>query len=111
MADEPFILTFPVYALLLKDGTGTIFLRHGTDLWLPLFTDSDAVKTYLERSDIKECIIQELSTPASLGSFLRNPPSRSGRNSIGKVIIDPIDPGPRTVTLFTVQQLLASIPP
>jgi hypothetical protein len=110
MADERFVLTFPMYTLLFKDGTGTILLRHGSDIWLPLFTDSDAVQTYLERSEIKECIVQELPTPASLGMFLRNPPSRSGRSDVGWVVIDPVDPSPRTVTLFTVQQLLASLP-
>ena len=110
MADDQFVLTFPMYALLLKDGTGTILLRTGADIWLPLFTDSDAVQTYLERSEIKECIIQELSTPASLGAFLRDRPSRAGRNDVGWVVIDPIDPSPRTVTLFTVQQLLDSLP-
>jgi hypothetical protein len=110
MAEEQFILTFPMYTLLLKDGTGTILLRHGQDIWLPLFTDSDAIRTYLERSKIKESVIQELATPASLGAFLRNPPSRSGRKDVVWVVIDPLDPGPRTVTLFTVQQLLASLP-
>jgi len=108
--EEQFVLTFPIYALLFKDGTGTVFLRHNTDIWLPLFTDSGAVQTYLERSEINECIVQELSTTASLGAFLRNPPSRSGRNDVGLVVIDPIDPGPRTATLFTMQQLLVSLP-
>jgi hypothetical protein len=108
--EEQFVLKLPVYALLLKDGTGTVFLRHGTNVWLPLFSDRDAVQTYLERSEIEECLVQELRSPADLAVFLRNPPSRSGTNKIGTVIIDPIDPGPRTVTLLTVDQILASLP-
>ena len=108
--DEQFVLTFPTYALLLKDGTGTVFLQNGEDIWLPLFTDDDAVRTYLERSEIKECIVLELSTPTLLGSFLRNPPSRSGLSDVRWVIIDPVESGQRNVTLFTLQQLLASLP-
>jgi hypothetical protein len=108
--EEQFVLTFPMYALLLKDGTGTILLRHGTDIWLPLFTDRDAVQTYLERSEIKECLVLELRTTADLRAFLHNPPSRSGTNAVGWVIIDPIDTSPRTVTLLTVHQILASLP-
>jgi hypothetical protein len=109
--EEQFILTFPVYALLLKDGTGTILLRHGTDdIWLPLFTDRDAVQTYLERSEIKECLVRELRTTADLGDFLRNPPSRSRTNNVGWVIIDPIDNSQRAVTLLTVHQILGSLP-
>jgi hypothetical protein len=107
--EEQFILTFPMYSLLLKDGTGIMYLRHDKEIWLPLFTDQAAVETYLERSDIKESIVQELPSPASLGAFLRNPPSRSGRNDVTWVVIDPVDPGPRTVTLLTVQQLLVSL--
>lgn len=97
--EEQFVLTFPVYVLLLKDGTGTILLRYGTDIWLPLFTDRDAVQTYLERSEIEECFVQELQTPPDLAAFLRNPPGRSGTSEVSWVVIDPIDPGPRTVTL------------
>lgn len=108
--EEQFLLTFPVYALLFKDGTGTILLRHGTEIWLPLFTDHDAVQTYLERSQIDECLVREIRTTAELGVFLRNPPCRSGTYKVGWVIIDPIDPGPRIVTLLTVNQILASLP-
>jgi len=110
MMDDSFLLTFPMYALLLKDGTGTIFFRHGENILLPLFTDKDAVQTFLERSEIQECLVQELQTAANLGAFLRNPPSRSGNNDVCHVIFDPLDPGPREVNAFTFNQVLASLP-
>jgi len=105
-----FILTFPMFALLLKDGTGTIMLRHGPDIWLPLFTDRDSALTYLERSEIRECLVQELPNPADLSAFLRNPPSRAGNNKVEYVVMDPIGPELKTVTVFKVDQLLASLP-
>lgn len=51
MNDE-FLLSLPAYTLLLKDSTGALLLRHGQDMWLPLFTDEDAVRTFVERSGL-----------------------------------------------------------
>jgi hypothetical protein len=111
VADE-FVITFPVYALLLNDGSGVVALRHGTDIWLPLFTDNDAVQTYLERSEIGECLVRQLSTSAELADFLENPPSRVPGKPPGDcetVVIDPIDPAPRRVMLFNIPKLIQSL--
>lgn len=107
--DESHALTLPVYSLLLKDGTGVVFLRHGSDLWLPLFTGRECVQTYLERSGIKECQIIELPTAERLRDFLRTPPSRAGHTKVDSVVVDPIDPAARTVSLFNVEKLIASL--
>lgn len=108
--DDGFVFTFPVYAFLLKDGSGAIAVRHGTDIWLPLFTDSDAARTYLERSDIQECLVQELRTPAEFADYLENQPSRvPGKSSIETGIIDPLDSQPRQVMLFNIPKLIESL--
>lgn len=108
MAAE-FAMKFPVYSLLLKDGSGVIMLRHGSDLWLPVFTDKDSVQTYLERSEINECCVIELATPSKLAEFLEKPPSRAENAGCDTVVVDPLDPGPRTFTLFKIADLLNSL--
>ena len=110
--EQEFVLNLPMFALLFPDRTGTIFVQHGEDILLPLFTDRDAVVTFLDRSDIKNCWVKEMATPAELGAFLRDPPSRSprgGRGDADRVVIDLIDDNPRRVTVLTVAQLLASV--
>jgi hypothetical protein len=102
-------MKFPFFSVLLKDGTGVIFIRHGSDLWLPLFTDHDSVHTYLERSGIKECQVIELPSSTRLADFLKNPPSRAGGSKVDTVVVDPLDPSPRAVTLFAVEKLLAAL--
>jgi hypothetical protein len=108
--DDEFLLMFPVFALLFKDGTGIILLDDGVEKFLPLFTDSDGVQTYLERSGIEECAVMSISSPAALSAFLQNPPSRGGKLDVERVMIDPIDSSPRTVTVFPIRQILASLP-
>ncbi len=109
--DGEFVLKFPVYGLLLKDASGVIMLKHGSDLWLPLFTDRDSVETYLARSEIKECCVIELATATKLVAFSENPPSRAGKANCDTVIMDPIDPGSRTVSLFKIADLVKSLRP
>jgi len=108
--EDRFILTFPMYALLFKDGTGTILLRDGQNMFIPLFTDSDSAQTYLERSEIKECLVQVLADAKALAAFLKNPPSRTGKNSVERVLIDPLHPEPHRITMFPIKQILDSIP-
>ena len=81
--EDQFVMKFPVYSLLLKDASGVILLRHGQELWLPLFTDKDAAQTYLERSEINECSVIELPKPGDLAAFLRDPhPAARGRRRL-----------------------------
>ena len=107
-AEKPFELTFPMYALLHKDGTGTIMLKHDQDIWLPLFTEDTNVLTYAERSGLGECLACELATPTAVDQFVRQPPSRnSNPNEVTTIIIDPIDNQPRVVTLFPFVDFVA----
>jgi hypothetical protein len=110
MDDEAFIMTFPAYSLLLKDGSGAILLQNRAEIWLPIFTDRDSVQTYVERSEIKDCLVVEIPDAVAFKRFLLNPPSRAGKTMPKAIIIDPIDPRPRSVTLFDVQHLLSQLP-
>jgi hypothetical protein len=108
--DDAFALKFPVYSLLLKDLSGVILLRHGQEMWLPLFTDIEAAATFVERADdVDDCRIVELETPAKLAAFLRNPPSRAGSPDFTQVIIDPVQQEQQAVTLLEVRTLLQAL--
>ncbi len=111
MADG-FALKFPVFALLFKDSSGVVKLRHGEDIFLPIFSDDDSVQTYLERSEVKECVVQKINTAAALADFLETPPTRGPNpkdSYCDRVIIDPLDPGPRQYTIFDTEQLIRSL--
>jgi hypothetical protein len=106
--EEPFVLTFPMYSLLLKDGTGTVFLRSGHHTFLPLFTDSDNVLSYGVRTGHPDCIVHELPDAESVNRFVVNPPSRSPTPcEVTHIVIDPYDNQPRVLTVFTRASFLA----
>ena len=108
MTDD-FAMKFPVHSLLLKDGSGVILLRHGPALWLPIFTDADALETYVERAEIRAYRRVDLATPENLARFLEDPPSRIKPAQFDAVIVDPIAPEPGTVSLFNPPDLIASL--
>jgi hypothetical protein len=107
--DDPFLMTFPVYSLLLKDGSGVVMLQGGPNRWLPLFTDRDSLHTYLERSGIGEVAVVDILTAKELIAFLENRPSRSGKPDCRTAIIDPITNQPGTRTLLAFDGIIASL--
>jgi hypothetical protein len=106
MAEKPFELTFPMYGLLLKDLTGTVFLRHAQDLLLPLFTEDTNVLTYATKSHIGDCAAVELPTPRDVESFVSSPPSRAGKMQVTTIILDPIDNQPRDLLSWNLADFL-----
>ena len=103
----PYVLTFPMYALLLKDGSGTIFLRHGTDLLLPLFTEDTNVLAYAAKTQLGDCIAAEMASAADVAAFVQNPPSRGGKGQVSIIVLDPIDNQPRSLVSWTLPDFLA----
>ena len=110
MRTESFLFTYPVYAFLLKDGTSAIYHRHGNEICLPLFTDQDAARTYLQRSEINECQMRQLRNPAELKAFIRNPPRGSGDPEVKTIAMDPIDVSPPTLRLLDAQLVISQLP-
>ncbi len=104
--DKPYQLTFPMYALLFKDGTGTILFRRGPDILLPLFTEDTNVQTYAAKSQLGECVAAVLPTPDDVITFLRNPPSR-GHHPVTTITLDPLDNQPRQHLAWTLESFLA----
>jgi hypothetical protein len=102
-----FVVTYPVYAILSKDATTTVFLRHGQDLWLPLFTDQASLLTYAGNEGLIDHIAVELPTPLDVRLFVTNPPSRGGVTTVTTIVVDPIDNKPRVVSLFSLANFLA----
>lgn len=108
--EQKWILSLPLYTLWFKDCTGTVLYRASeTESLLMLFTDKDAVDVFVEKANIRECNIVSLASREELEDFLQNYPTRSGARNHEYVVIDPIDLQPRTLTLFSIAQLLQSI--
>ena len=51
----------PLYTFLLKNSSGAVFLRHGDDLWMPLFTSAEFAELYATRNSL-ECVLCTLGT-------------------------------------------------
>jgi hypothetical protein len=108
--DGAFAMKFPVYGLLFRDLSGVILLRHGEEMWLPLFTDIESATTFVERTDdVGDCRLVELETPAKLAAFLRNPPARARTPDFAHVIVDPVQQEQKGVTLLEVGTLLEAL--
>jgi hypothetical protein len=105
--EKPYQLTFPMFGLLLKDGTGTILLRRGQDLIIPLFTEDTNVLTYASKGQLGECIACELPAPDDVAAFIRNPPRRTaGALPVNAIILDPVDNEARQLLHWTVESFL-----
>ena len=105
---DEFVITFPVFIPLLKDGSGVVMLQnHDTGMIsLPVFTDEDAVTTYLSRKEgMADCQILVAKCAKDFAHLLRNPRSRSKDTKIDWVIFDILVKG-RT---FTVEELLKAV--
>ena len=105
-----FLLTYPLYALALKDGTGTISLEAGARRFLPLFTDVDAVESYLDEAAIEDCDIEVLETAPLLRDFLANLATPADGIGIEWVVLDPLADGSGVFTLVTLEQILRTLP-
>lgn len=103
MADG-FVWTFPVFSLLPKAKPGPQLLTAVGKWFIPLFTDADAVRTFLERSTFHECRVAVLMNVPALVEFLKG----SQRPS-AIVMVDPLDPGPGWRQLFDRQALIADL--
>jgi hypothetical protein len=102
MAEESFFLKLPAFVLFSPtDGTPLVH-RDGERKHIPMFTDDDSVKTFVERTKI-ECVIKILHDSESVERFL------SGFKHTDLVPMDPLDDQLRTQTAYTVGQILASI--
>jgi hypothetical protein len=104
-----FVFMFPVFTLLPMDRPGPLRLTAGRELFVPVFTDADAVRTFLERSPITECRVLALADGAALAEFLRSPLLRTARCGPEKVLVDPKDPGPGWMRVFDRRTLIAAL--
>lgn len=94
MGETQFKYAVPLYAFLLKDGSGTVFLRAKDEYLLPLFSSAENARLYRDRAKM-ECIIAELSSFPIAYDFLRDPPRRGeDRVPCNFIVFDPIDPKP-----------------
>lgn len=102
--DDGFVITFPVFSLLPKEKPGPQLLTAIGKLFIPLFTDADAVRTFLDRSTFHECRVAVLATVPALVEFLKG-----SRCPSAIVMVDPMDPGPGWRRLFDRQALIAEL--
>jgi hypothetical protein len=85
-------VSLPLYTFLLKDSSGAVFLRHGEDLWLPLFTSLENAALYAKRASL-ECTIHTLHTSDMVKRYIQSPPSRSPTaNPEFLIAVDPVLP-------------------
>lgn len=101
---DGFVWTFPVYSLLPKAKPGPLLLTAAGKLFIPLFTDADAVRTYLDRSTFHECRVAVLMNVRALVEFLK-----ASRCPSAIVMVDPIDPSPGWRQLFDRRVLIAEL--
>jgi hypothetical protein len=108
---ESFVFTFPVYSMLVPDGSGVLYLGSGQLglSFLPLFTDLDGVRTYLERSPTFEAMIIELKTKQDLLQFLKSPPTRLEKSKAEIIIIDPIQAEIARLNLWRIEHIITSL--
>ncbi len=96
-----------MFALLLKDRTGTVFLRHGQDLLLPLFTEDTNVLTYATKTNLSEFAVEKLELAADVGEFISSPPNRGGSNPDFIIVLDPMDNSPHGLISWSRMDFLA----
>jgi hypothetical protein len=100
----------PLYTFLLKDSSGPVFLRHGEDLWLPLFTSLEFADLYARRTSL-ECVLRTLKTADDVKQYITTPPSQSPKPAPPfLIVLDPIDANPGTeFSLFRPEQFLGAV--
>jgi hypothetical protein len=104
MADQqqPFLVSFPAYTLLSPDDQTPLVLKRGDQKVIPLFTDLDRVKAYVERGQVF-CAVASMADPAELNRFL-------SRFKPGDLVgLDPLDDRLGMITVYSVAQVLAAI--
>lgn len=86
------------------------FLRHGEDLWLPLFTSAENAELYAKRGSLK-CVVHALATRDDVKRYITNRPSRATTPApTFLIVVDPIDANPGTeFPLFRPQQFLDAV--
>lgn len=83
-------LTPPLFAVLLRDATGSLLLRGAERIWLPLFTNGSKAREFLSTPGLSECLIYRVDNIEHLSTYLENPPSRSPIGAqFDFVVIDP----------------------
>ena len=103
-----FSLTFPIFALTLADGSGTISLEADSRRFLPLFTDRDSARAYLVETGDEDCDIEELPTPKLLAQYLHKSVGEVA-NGIDWIVFDPIARGSGVFSLVPTERILRSI--
>ena len=108
MRPEP-AAALPLFGLVPAHDDGAVFLEHGGEILLPLFTSRAAVLAHLKNSGVRHCRVLEMRDAAALGAFLAGLPARGPNGGVPKVAIDLIDAGTRARVL-TAAELVASLP-
>ncbi len=85
-----FAFRVPLYTFTLKDGSGALFLRCGSDLFMPLFTSEENATLFKNRGDL-DCITVCFEESRSVLEYLENPPDRAGNAPAFQVVVDPVD--------------------
>jgi 5'-3' exonuclease len=103
MFDEGFLITFPSHTLWSKTDKTPLISRIGEKKVIPIFTDLDSAKTFVERAN-KPCIVSDFPSAAELKKFLME------FKKTDLIDFDPISyEGLRERLLYTVEQVLGSL--
>lgn len=105
MDAKAFLISFPVFGLVLEPDRIPVCLVHGADALLPLFTDRDSAESFAVRAGLLPPRVALVSMPgaAEFRAYVAAQPGDT------RVLFDPLDLEPRRVVSFSVGELLDSV--
>jgi hypothetical protein len=102
MDDELFLITFPAFVLFSSEDGTPLAHRQGEKKVIPLFTDLDSAKTFVERRT-KPCKLAILPDREEMRRFL------SCFKPDDEVAMDPLREGPTVITTYKIANILKAL--
>lgn len=102
MNDESFLIILPAFVLFSSDDKTPLVHRMGEKKIIPLFTDLDSAKTFVERRN-KPCLVGRLPNREEVRRFL------SCFKTDDEVAMDPLSEGRTVITTYKVGNILNSL--
>lgn len=102
--ESEFMVTFPVFLIRSGDG-GLMPIQGDRELYIPMFTDEDSAKTFMERKGVAKYSMARFADAGSLRDYLFGVPDKGL-----KVAIDPLATDQKTSpTLIVLADLLTQL--
>jgi hypothetical protein len=99
-------LPMPLYTYVIKGSAAAFFLKHGDQLWMPIFTSDEYAGDFAQRFGL-DCGLNTLRTGGEVQRHITRPVGPGVTPPPFMVVIDPIDGNPGTdFTLLRPEQFL-----